>query len=155
MNEDKKIRILQRVLAASAFVCALSILPVMRYALLDRPLASSSPVAENGQVAGVSTSLPDVAPSPSATPLICVNKEKELADLDKWLADQETYEKQRYTDKTSPFNETLATLKGSEHDALQKIVDGELKNYQDRVQAAEAAVASQKSAVASLPCVVE
>lgn len=152
MPDEQKIQILHRILAVSGFICALLILPFSHYYLLDRQLTS---VAETGQVAGVSTTLPEIAASPSASPLTCAQKAQKLADLDKWLVDQKTYEAQRLSDQITPFQKTLPTLTGQEYTALNSVITTAQQTSQARVQAAEGAVDSQKKDVASLPCAVE
>jgi hypothetical protein len=151
MNEDRKIKLLHKILAVSGFFCALLILPVAHFFLLDAHVSGT----EVGQVEGVSTERPDATSTPSPSPLTCAEKTQKLADLDTWLTEQKKFELDRYNSRVVNFQATLPTLQGSEKDALQKVIDGEQATYQRRVQAASDAVDVQKEETASLPCIVE
>lgn len=162
MTDREKENLLHKIVASSAFVFALCILPVAQYLL-----GGTGALSEKGTVAGVSTdqSITEqsvAVPSPSAAPLSCVDQQKkDLADLDSWMAGKKAAITREYDNAVKPYRDAIPSLQGTPSQISanvtilnQKIADA-YAPYDKRLSAAESAVASQKAAIESRSCLSE
>jgi hypothetical protein len=151
---------LHRLVAGSAFLFALSILPVAQYYLVGGHTG-----ADQGQVAGVATV---ASPSPSSfaavantggTLLECVNqKDTDQADLTKFLEGKKKALLRDYEQAVEPYRFTITQLQGtpeqinSERASLEKLIDSEYQNYLSQLNAVESAVAAQQQEIIAREC---
>ena len=120
---------LHKIVATSAFLFALSSLPVLQYFLINKPLQDAAPVAlttQSGVVAGVSTE----ATAAPLTKVQCLAKKQ--SDLDGLVLYQTGYQK------------ALAA-------SFQKGVLS-AEQYNQKVSAVDAAVVAQKASIERESC---
>jgi hypothetical protein len=157
MNDTSREQTLHKIVAASAFLFSLCILPVAQYFLVTKQLPTST---EAGTVAGASTDQTITAAS-VAPPLTCVEQAKQLADLDAWVKGQQLASRRQSDAKVKPYQDSIGKLQGSpesiatEKQALTFLITTERKPFTDHLAQAEAAAESQKNELASKSCVSE
>ena len=161
--EQKREFVLHRVLAGSAFVFALCILPVAQYLLKT----NQSSDLEGGQVAGVSTNAPadrameNLASSPeaSSSTLNCQEqKDKALVDLDRFLSGMKLALSRNYSVKIAPYQTSLNGIQGDspkaieERGAIQKLILTESNKYQAELAKTELAVSKERASTLAQVC---
>ena len=167
-NDVKREQRLHRVIAATAFVFALCVLPVAQYLLVQRPTQQLASTQENGQVAGVTTTrdLGDAAlatpapPTPSPTSLAeCnANKAKDTDDLQRFAEGKKKSMLSKYEVSVQPYKVALANLSGEgpdvirERENLSQQIDQKSTAYQAELNTVEQAVASSQQAINDYVC---
>lgn len=156
MTDLEKEHLLHKVVASSAFLFALLILPVAQFLLV-----SGQPTAQQGEVAGVSTEAPSVSVAPQRvlTPAECEAKRTtDLADLEKWDEGKKRAMLTTYEAAVKPYKETLAILTGTqesidtEKESLNRLIEGEYRPYLEKLESVETAVATQRQEIVSRTC---
>lgn len=159
MDLHKKEDILHKVVATSAFLFALSLLPVAQF-VVERSKVAKAPVSSQGQVAGARTDTETVRGSvPVQDTALCEGqKTEELAELENWAAKTRKGYTNAMSAKIKPYQEAIPVLQGSpaqiaeEKAALEGLMAQEKAPYDKKLSDLEKAVASQKDAIASRPC---
>jgi hypothetical protein len=163
MTPLQKEQRLHQIVAGSAFVFALCALPVAQQVLLRHG------TQQQGAVAGISTDTSitavDVsAPTPKiyATKADCLlDKDQQLSDLARFVAGKRQSIQEQSDAATSPYQAALSNLKGTpdqvaeETTALSGLIEQATAPYRTKLSEVESAAASQKEAIASLPCPAE
>lgn len=162
MNDIQKEHVLHKVLASSAFICALCILPVAQYFLVNNQLPQGR--GDQGQVAGVTTERASVAPETTVadeTPECSTNTTQELADLQLYLDGKKAALLRDYQQLVAPYEQALLAVTGApakaeeERAAIQSLIDREQQPYLKKLTAVEEAVESQKKDIESRSCAAE
>jgi hypothetical protein len=155
MNDSTKEIFLHKIVASSAFLCALCILPVAQYFLVTSKLPS-------GEVAGVSTEEQPVIQASILSPEECAsNRTKELADLQNYLVGTKIAFQAEHDATVAPYKQAMAALQGdpetiaTEKAALEKLIKEEGAPYLEKVSALDSAVESQKKEIESRSCLAE
>lgn len=158
MNDINKEQLLHKVIASSAFLCALCILPVAQYFLNSNTPSHS----ERGQVAGVSTDTITQASVPLSDSAACQTKRTtDLADLQRYETGTKIAILSTYEETIAPYESAAKGLRGtpesitSEKEALNRLIDGEYQPYLKKLSAVDSAVLSQKKEIESRSCPVE
>ena len=155
MTDLEKEHLLHKVVASSAFLFALLILPVAQYLLV------SSQPQQQGEVAGVSTEAPQelVAPQRVLTPAECeVKRTQDQADLDKWAEGKKRAMLTAYEAAVKPYKETLTVLTGDqasideEKSSLNRLIEDEYRPYLEKLASVDAAVATSHQEIVSRTC---
>lgn len=155
MNDLDKEHVLHKVVAASAFVFALMILPVAQYLLVG------TKPGETGQVAGVSTDK-TITQQNVQSPAECeAQKQKDLSDL----ATFETGKKQAllrtYDAAVAPYTAAEKVLTGTpehiqtEKQALEGLIDAEYQPYLAKLSTVEQAVSKQRDEITARTCAAQ
>jgi hypothetical protein len=150
---------LHRLVAGSAFLFALCILPVAQYFLVG------GRNIEQGQVAGIST---EVTPSPTvlanisengATLLECTQKkETDSADLSRFLDGKKKAMLRDYEAAVEPYRYAKTQLVGSgeqvatESASLDKLIDDEYQKYLKQLADVDTAVAAEQKTIEERVC---
>jgi hypothetical protein len=152
MNDTDKEHVLHKVVAASAFVFALMILPVAQYILVG------SKPAETGQVAGVSTDA-SVTKQSVLSPAECVaQQQKDLADLTTFEAGKKQALLRAYETAVAPYKAAQQVLTGTpekiqtEKQALNSLIDVEYQPYLAKLSTVQTAVEKQRADITARTC---
>ena len=165
MNEHEKEQVLHKIVAGSAFVFALSLLPIAQYYLTSSGALSK----EQGAVAGVSTdsSITSDAlanfstPSPTTYASLAdcqAAKTKEVNDLETYRIGKEQADVADYNTSIQPFQAALSDPATTTEDrtALLNLIETNYHQpYLSKVSAVESAVSQKKAEVESRSCPVE
>ena len=167
MNPVEKEHLLHKVVAASAFVFALSILPLSQYFLVINRI----PAGEQGKVAGVSTDasithtqadIPVASSSPALTGQACeTQKQQELAQLDAWMDNDKKGLQSKFQKEIDPYQKAIPLIQGSDDyihtqtDALNRLISDADQIYRQKVADAQSAVDSQKKSIDARSCLAE
>ena len=176
MNGIEKEQVLHKVVAASAFLFALCVLPVAQYYLVTNKLEGKS---ESGQVAGASTDQsitrssvastsgstetgdPVAACDKSYPQLSCEERRSKcLDDLDRFLTGKKQsiisgYESLTVVKQYRAALEDIQKNNPSDTtniEALNKLIDGEYQPYVKKLSDVESAVESQKKLLEARSC---
>lgn len=170
MDGLEKEHLLHKIVASSAFLFALCILPVAQYFLVTNQLpANSKSAPQLGQVAGVSTDksiIQNDVPAPSpAMPiqnsnyagLSCIQKKnKEMAELTTYDTGYKQHLLSVYETTVAPFQNALKQPVIAKNpaavDSFNKKIDAAYQDYLGKLNLEESAVATQKAAVESVVC---
>jgi hypothetical protein len=170
MDGLEKEHLLHKIVASSAFLFALCILPVAQYYLVTNQLpANSKNAPQIGQVEGVSTDKSIIqndvpAPSPvmpvqnsNYTGLSCIQKKnKEIADLTSWDTGYKQHLLSVYETTVAPFQNALKqTIIAQNSEAVASFnqkIDAAYQTYLGKLNAEESAVATQKAEFESVVC---
>lgn len=176
MTDMEKEYLLHKILAASAFLFALCILPVAQYLLVSNRLEEPGIVGvEQGQVAGVSTEdanttgqvvragvAAPINPDESVEEGTCSPAlAEEVAQLERWTTGKKAAMLAAYEASVKPYQEVVPTLRGSaeyiasETAALNRLIDAEYQPYLKKVAEVDRAVESQKKLLVSKFCRTE
>jgi hypothetical protein len=156
MTDLEKEHLLHKVVASSAFLFALLILPVAQYLLV-----SSQPAVQQGDVAGVSTQAPEVSVAPQRvlTPAECeAQRAQDLADLSKWDEGKKRAMLTAYETAVKPYKDAIAVLTGDqatidqEKYSLNQLIEDEYRPYLERLDSVQKAVATQRQEIVSRTC---
>ena len=156
MTSLEKESFLHKVVASSAFLFALLILPVAQFLLV-----SGQPETQQGQVAGVSTEAPTVSSAPQniLSPAECEAKRAtDLTDLDKWSEGKKRFMLTGYETAVKPYKDALAVLTGdqatidNEKESLNHLIEGEYRPYLDKLAAVQKAVDTQHLEIVNRDC---
>lgn len=157
MNLREKEQFLHKTIAASAFVCALCILPVAQYLLGEGSL-----VSQQGDVAGASTDTSITQASIAKFGPECEDqKATDLADLDKYLTGTRIAFENEFGKRAKPYQEAITVLTGTTESiatdtaALAELVEVERQAYLSKLSSLESAVSSQKNDIEARSCVAE
>ena len=160
MNYQSQEHFLHKIVAASAFLCALCSLPVLQYVLVTSQVSATS----IGQVAGATTSAPTVTtvradiPFTADTSSCSQQRETQRSDLEKYATGTKIGLYNTYERQVKPYQDGLAALQGDpvhidqERRAINSLIDPLYQEYQKKLAAVESAVASQKASIDSVPC---
>ncbi|CAN5164228.1 hypothetical protein BH11PAT4_BH11PAT4_5100 [soil metagenome] len=159
--------LLHRLVAGSAFIFALCILPVAQYFLVQSRTETAQ-TQEQGQVAGVST---DSSPNPEvfaavATPEAlpttqaeCDAKEaKDLADLQRFIDGKKKAMLTNYEVTVQPYRYALAAIDPKSNDAaseraeLTALIDDAYQPYLQELATIEQLVVEEKAKITSTIC---
>lgn len=162
---------LHRLVAGSAFIFALCILPVAQYFLVQSRTEVSA-TQEKGEVAGVSTSnntsepeVLGVAATPEASPKTkaeCeAKKTKDLADLQRFIDGKKKAMLTSYEVKVQPYRYALSALDpnspsaSAERAELTSLIDAEYQPYLQELATVEKLVVDENARISSAACPVE
>ena len=164
MHNFEHENLLHKIVAGSAFVFALCVLPLANYALQS----GRNQAQEAGKVAGASTDTTiingDIAKpqiTPQATPLCGAEQAQALANLDLFVAGQKSFLQKQFSENTAQYTAAIAHLTGtkqhvaSEKLALQSLIQAKQDDYSTRLAKVESVVAPQKAALLSASCPTE
>ena len=170
MDNYQKSQFLHKVIAGSAFVFSLCILPVAQHFLVTNQLTTSSTnqanlvPAENGTVAGASTDQSIVQPiaslvSPQPTEVACQTdqaRSQQLQDIDKVLGEQEKFLGSQYLKNTDQYSKQLAALPETTAnkrniEGLKLLINAEFTRYTDRLAHVREVLDSQKKSLEAAP----
>jgi len=167
MHERRRELTLHKVVAGSAFLFALCLLPVAQYLLFDYP-GKVIPTAsiEGGTVAGVSTDQSITATSTPRTlgdqqEIACADRDKQLEAIDAWMVSRRLSVEKTYEEAVKPYRDALGQLQGtpdqiaSEQTALNSLITNARPAYDQKIADAQRAVDSQKLSLTSAPCLAE
>ena len=155
MNDHQKEYLLHKVVAASAFLFALCILPVAQYFLVTNQLSG-----ENGEVAGVSTDK-NITQASIPSEDCQQKKDTDIADLDRYNNGKKIALLRSYEISVEPYRAAIRVLQGtpetvqSETAALNQLIDTEYQPYLKKLSEVESAVESQKKEIESRSCLAE
>lgn len=171
MDDLRKEQILHKVIAASAFLFALCILPVAQYFLVSNQLPDKSASTTTKEVASTpnpeekvmgnvpAEELNSVSSQPVTKGQACLQqKERELSDLERWVNGKKNALWRSYEQNISPYKQAMDQIEGdpekvaSEKAALQSLIDQEYEDYLKKLSEVEAAVDSQKQSIQSRSC---
>lgn len=168
MTDLEREHLLHRVVAGSAFLFALCILPVAQYYLVTNQLPESANLPKNGEVAGASvqetveTITQANIPAGEAifqTQEECVaQKQKDWDNLVRFMDGKKLALLRTYQIAVDPYEKTLASLQEdegaaqSEIDALNQLIDQEYQPYIQKLKEVQSAVDSQKNSIESRAC---
>ncbi len=151
--------LLHKVVACSAFLFALSVLPLAQYVFVDQVVPTTA-TSEQGQVAGVSTTRESIP-----TALTCAEQTTQVADLQKWLEGRRSFILSEQDKATKGYTDAIALLesdttrstaeKEQEIASIQSLIAGTLTPYTKRLQQSETAVADQIATIQASPCINE
>lgn len=151
MTDLEKEHVLHKVVAASAFLFALMILPVAQYLLVNSK-------ADNGQVAGVSTDQ-TITRSNVTNPVECSQKkDQDLADLTKFEDGKKRALLRDYQTAVQPYQAAQQVLTGTpeqiqtEKAALDKLIDAEYQPYLKKLSDVQTAVDTQRQQINAEVC---
>lgn len=161
--------LLHRLVAGSAFVFALCILPVAQYYLVQS--RTSTARNEQGEVAGVSVGgspeaevLGAVAtPEPEPkTPEECEAKEqKDLEDLQRFIDGKKKAMLTEYEVAVQPYRYALSAIDpqapnaSAERDELNSLIDAEYQPYLQELATVEQVVVDERARITSRVCPVD
>lgn len=167
-DEQRRQHLLHRVIAASAFIFAICILPVAQYYLV------SSEQLDGGQVAGVSTvaldqtgedralNVVEASPTPSeegGQQLTCSQKQqKDLEDLDIFLKGKKSAMERNYLAKIAYYQEAIAQIEGDSAEALEdragllKLIEAENRPYLNELAQVESVVSAERTKIQAVSC---
>lgn len=155
MNDLDREHVLHKVVAASAFVFALMILPVAQYLLVGNK------TPETGQVAGVSTDK-TVTQQNVLSPSECeAQKQKDLTDLSTFEAGKKQALLRTYDAAVAPYTAAEQVLTGtpekiqSEKQALESLIDAEYQPYLAKLSTVEQAVSKQRADITARNCAAQ
>lgn len=163
MTTRAKELLLHKIVATSAFVFALCILPVAQYLLSGQKTPTQT--VETGTVAGASTDtsiIEQSVPTPPVNLLGCdAQKQQDLASLqteqDNWVASLQVLENKA----TVSYDAEIAALTGTADSIVQQTEGVNARKaqaiaaYEASINQEEASVSSQKNAVESRSCPAE
>jgi|GEM_PF-5665072 len=147
---------LHRLVAGSAFLFALCILPVSQYFLLGNHV-----VDQNGQVLGIATEAPTtlgVVATPNSLLDCAHQKQADEDNVDSSLAAREQKLTTDHQVHVTDYTNALAQLTGvtdqdnAQRVSIQKLEDAEVTTYQNAVQTAETTAATQKQEIDARDC---
>ncbi len=161
--------LLHRVVAGSAFLFALCLLPVVQYVVVERPLnqatAQVGTSSENGQVAGVSTdaspSIADVTANKNVSNLACVELEVQKKDLSRWIAGVRAAQQRKIDDAVAPYKDALNQITGTdatsanERSAIEKLIADQSAPFARKLTAYEKTYTEQKAVLDGTLCLSE
>ncbi len=146
---------LHKIIATSAFVMALCILPVAQQLIGEGAVNRQK---NTGEVAGVSTDTSitnaNVAVSPTPeTGLSCqAQKEIDLANLERLNTGNKLAADREYREDIASYQEALSRVPANDRAPLQAIIDEITQKYNDDLAQLAAAVEPQKNALESRAC---
>src|ERR1044072_9795036 len=154
MNDLEKEHLLHKIIAASAFVFALMILPVAQYFLVSNKLPP-----EQGQVAGFSPEPQVTTQANVANPAECeAKKQQDLADLDRFYNGEKQAKLRDYEAAVAPYKQAQEVLQGEpekvqqEKAALDGLIEAEYQPYIQKLTAIEQAVSGERQTIQSRSC---
>ena len=156
MTDLEKEHFLHKLVASSAFLFALLILPVAQFLLV-----SGQPAAQKGDVAGVSTEAPSssVAPQRILTPTECeAQRTKDSTDLANWSQGKKRAMLTTYETAVKPYKDALLVLTGDqatideEKSSLNKLIEAEYRPYLEKLAAVDKAVQTQNQEIVGRTC---
>lgn len=153
---------LHRIVAGSAFLLAICMLPVLQYVLVEKPAnATKAAVAGTalvgGTVAGVSTDTTIT----TATVLSCAEQQVQLADLDRWIKGKKAAISRELTEKLQPYEDALILLTGSdaktelERESILSIIEQEKAPFLRRMTDSENTVTAARNQLQAQDCASE
>lgn len=152
---------LHKIVAGSAFLFALCLLPVTQYFLVNGMGGSPMAQEETGQVAGVTTERTQQSVQGEDL-LSCVQrKDKDTADLQLFSEGKKKAMLRDYESAVQPYREAAALLQGApeqvaqERAALEDLIDEEYQAYLSELATVEAAVAGAQQEINSRVCPAE
>lgn len=150
MHDREKEHLLHKIVASSAFLFALSILPVAQYFLVTNQLQTQT---QSGVVAGASTdkTITQAADVPQITPGTCIQDiNADIASLEAWRLNKEKGLDSDYQKAIEPYTAAKSVLTGDptsiaqESGALDMLINDEHQKYLDKIGAVEKAINQQK-----------